>query len=137
MIVILAWILSFKNDADAQQCTDPPTLADAQDALETFGVFVNSYNLTCAAISTEQPPFGSVYYREAAAIVSFIVDSPDTATEFVQFECSGTSWTVNGMISSELAPPPTGAVDARMDCYRCGIVPGSDTDTLCSRTLCA
>ena len=135
MIVILTWMLSTTNDAEAQnitqQCMDEPTFNDAQIGLGEVE-FVD-YSLTCTAISTQQPPNGSVYYREAAAVVSYVMVDVGTVTQFVRFKCSGTSWMTVQPIAVEIAPPPSNPSTARTDCYGCGTGQGSDPETLCLR----
>ena len=135
VIVILTWMLSTTNDAEAQnitqQCTDEPTFNDARIGQGDVGMA--DYILTCTAISTQQPPSGSVYYREAAAVVSYDMVSVGLVTQFVRFECSGTSWMTIQPIAVETAPPPSNLSTARTDCYGCGTGPGSDPETLCLR----
>ena len=132
VIFILTWIVSLRTGAESQQCTDVPTASDTENGIPNSMVI--DHSVTCTAISTQQPPNGSVYYREAAAVVSYdIVDTPVTMTQFVRFECSGTSWSIVEGIDTGIAPPPSSPFAFRMDCYQCGIGTGFDPATLCLR----
>lgn len=123
-MIILAWIVSTGSGAEPQ-CTTLPTETDAMNAVPDL-TDVDTFNITCTAISTEQPPSGMVYYRKAAAIVS---SESLSITSFFLFECLNTSWTG----TEAEAPVPRGPVTTRTDCYQCQTGMESDPATLCSR----
>lgn len=131
VMVIIASILLARNGGEAQQCADLPSAMDVEAELETQ-VFNSS--ITCTAISTEQPPSGLVYYREAVAIVTYsIIDSNEgPVTHFVRLICFGNLWSMSQVYDGTPTPNPE-VVVAREDCYQCGLGQGSDPNTLCLR----